>query len=102
MNPQEPKAAAAAAANSPTSARTGTAKTKTRKAASKTTTKTTGTKSKSKSKVAAAIVPDVPQVIVGDFRCACCGFMQTCQPGEKKPGTVLRCPTCFVKLEKVK
>ena len=102
MNPQEPKVAAAAAANSPTRSGTGTAKTKKSKASSKATTKTTGTKSKSKSKVAAAPVPDVPMVVVGDFRCACCGYTQTVQPGEKKPGTVLRCPSCFVKLEKVK
>lgn len=102
MNPQEPKVAAAAAANSPSRSGSGTTKSKSRsKAATKaTTTKTT--KSKSKSKAAVALVPDVPMVVVGDFRCACCGYMQTVQPGEKKPGTVLRCPTCFVKLEKVK
>jgi hypothetical protein len=102
MNPQEPKVAAAAAANSP--ARSGTAaKSKSKSKTASKATKATGTKSKSKSKAAAAaLIPDVPQVVVGDFRCACCGYMQTVQPGEKKPGTVLRCPSCFVKLEKVK
>jgi len=102
MNPQEAKVAAAAAANSPT--RSGTAaKSKSKSKTASKATKTTGTKSKSKSKAAAAaLVPDVPMVVVGDFRCACCGYMQTVQPGEKKPGTVLRCPSCFVKLEKVK
>lgn len=97
-------AVAAAAANAPLESSVGGKKTATatKPRASRAKSATgTAVKEPKAPRASKKVVEPEPVVVIpdfGEFRCACCGFVQHVAPGAEKSG-VLRCPTCFVKMD---